>query len=171
MTTKVIIGNDATSNGDVILNGVNTTEGRVKDAAIRPGESRELWITTSSMLSITETWPAQPRQFASDGDVIAECGDKGELWAKAYVQVHPNGDVDTLRAWFANAIEAACAKRAAARPTLTIAEVRGAVARGWQADPNRSKEFDSDIAEAASQEIAKLIGVNPETPLQFEPIV
>lgn len=109
MTTKVRIENDATSNGDVILNGVNTTEGRIKDAAIRPGESRELWITTASMLTIHETWPTQPKLDSDAGGakIIAECGDRGEKWAKAFVQHFPNADEDTLRAWFQNAIESA----------------------------------------------------------------
>lgn len=34
--------------------------------------------------------------------------------------------------------------------------IRGAVARGWCADANREKVMDGDLAEAISQEIAKL---------------
>jgi hypothetical protein len=109
MTTKLTITNDSASNGDAILNAVNSTEGRLKDVVIRPGESRELWISTASMVSITETWPVQPKPDDSDGggSIIAACGDKGEAWAKAFVQRFPNADEDTMRAWFANAIEAA----------------------------------------------------------------
>lgn len=43
--------------------------------------------------------------------------------------------------------------------TPVLAAIRGAVARGWCADANRAKELDSDLAEAISQEIAKLLGV------------
>lgn len=121
MTTKVKITNDERSNGDVIINGVNTTEGRIKDAALRPGESKELWITTGSMLTIHETWPTQSN-LASDGDIISSCGDSGEKWANAFCCKFPNADADTMRAWFANAIEAADAvrreRRAASQETL-----------------------------------------------------
>jgi hypothetical protein len=115
MTTKIHILNDPTSNGDVILDAVNTTDGRIKGFPIRPGESRELWITTNSAVILTETWPTQPKNPA-DGDIISECGDKGERWAKAFVRQFPNADEDTMRAWFANAIEGACAARARPRP-------------------------------------------------------
>jgi len=39
----------------------------------------------------------------------------------------------------------------------SIQEIRGAVARGWCADANRRKEMDSDLAEAISQEVFKLL--------------
>lgn len=110
MTTKVVIENHHHSNGDLIVDAVSTTEGRIKDIALRPGESHEFWITTSSAIMLTETCPTQPKNPA-DGAVISECGDKGELWAKAFVRQFPNADEDTMRAWFANAIEAAWTQR------------------------------------------------------------
>lgn len=110
MTTLVTIKNGETSNGDVILNAVNTcSDGSMKGVALRPGESKDIWITTSSMMVITETWPTKPKLESPDGggSVIAACGDSGEKWAKAFVQQFPDADEDTLRAWFQNAIEAA----------------------------------------------------------------
>lgn len=56
MTTKIIIKNDESSNGDVVVQGKCTCEGDVAFALL-PGEGRELWITTSSSFFITETWP------------------------------------------------------------------------------------------------------------------
>lgn len=38
-----------------------------------------------------------------------------------------------------------------------IQQVRGAVARGWCHESNREKEMDSNLAEAISQEVLKLI--------------
>lgn len=109
MTTLVTVKNDDKSNGDVIIDGANTCEGKIRGHALRPGESKEIWITTGSALVLTETWPTRPKN-ADDpggGTIIAECGDKGELWAKAFVNQFPAADEDTLRAWFQNAIEAA----------------------------------------------------------------
>jgi hypothetical protein len=40
---------------------------------------------------------------------------------------------------------------------MDIAEIRGAVARGWCAEGNAHKEMDSVLAEAISQEVHKLI--------------
>lgn len=40
---------------------------------------------------------------------------------------------------------------------MLMQEIRGAVARGWCADANRHKEMDSDLAEAVSQEVYKLM--------------
>jgi hypothetical protein len=111
MTTKIRISNDATSNGDLIIDAVNTTEGRINDAVLRPGDSREFWITNLSMVSLTETWPAQPLP-KSDVEIIAECGDSGAKWAKAFKEKFPNADESTMLAWFANAIEAASTARA-----------------------------------------------------------
>lgn len=45
-------------------------------------------------------------------------------------------------------------------------EVRGAVARGWCHDKNREKEMDSDLAEAITQEVLKLI--EPVDPFQHQ---
>jgi hypothetical protein len=118
MTTKVKITSDASSNGDVVLNGPCTCEGPILNAVIRPGESRELWITSSTMLSITERHPAiapEPEDIerkGSGGAIISKCGDKGELWAHEFVAMCPGVDEDTARAWFQNAIEAACSVRA-----------------------------------------------------------
>ncbi len=39
---------------------------------------------------------------------------------------------------------------------LTIQEIRGAVARGWCHDANRSKEMDSELAEAIAKEVYRL---------------
>lgn len=117
MTTLVTIKNDDKSNGDVIIDGASTCEGPLRGHALRPGESKDIWITTSSSLHITETWPTRPKNAddAGGGTIIAECGDKGELWAKAFVNQFPAADEDTLRAWFQNAIEAADTVRVARR--------------------------------------------------------
>lgn len=106
MTTKITIANDASSNGDVVLNGANTCEGPINNALIRPGESRTLYITSSSMLAVTERWPTAPR--VSDDAIITKCADRGEKWAEEFCARNPGVDVDTMRAWFQNAIEAAC---------------------------------------------------------------
>lgn len=111
MTTKVKIESSIDSNGDVILNGVNTTEGNIHDAVLRPGESRELWITSSSMLTLTEKWPKSSPQ--SSREILNECGDDASKWAKAFVQTFPASDEGTMLCWFANAIETATAARAA----------------------------------------------------------
>lgn len=44
----------------------------------------------------------------------------------------------------------------------SIQEVRGAVARGWCAPANTSKEMDSDLAEAITQEIWKMLHTVPQ---------
>ena len=41
--------------------------------------------------------------------------------------------------------------------TIPINDIRGAVARGWCAEVNQEKEMDPALAEAISQEVAKLI--------------
>jgi hypothetical protein len=109
MTTLVTIKNDDKSNGDVIIDGTSTCEGPIRGVALRPGESKAIYITTSSSLHLTESWPTRPKNAddAGGGTIIRECGDNGELWAKAFVNQFPAADEDTLRAWFQNAIEAA----------------------------------------------------------------
>lgn len=42
----------------------------------------------------------------------------------------------------------------------SLPEIMGAVARAWCHTPNRLKEMDSDLAEAAGQEIWKLLKNN-----------
>lgn len=39
----------------------------------------------------------------------------------------------------------------------SLPDIMGAVARAWCHNPNRHKEMDSDLAEAAGQEIWKLL--------------
>lgn len=112
MTTKVTITNDKTSNGDVILNAINPCEGRIHDEVIRPGTEREVWITNLSSITLTETWPAS-KPAASSVEIISECGDSGEKWAKAFVAQFPTADEATMLGWFANAIEAAYTVRRA----------------------------------------------------------
>lgn len=169
MTTKVLIANAIESNGDVILNGWNTCEGhRLKDITLAPGSFREVWITDYSMMTITEDWPTAVKVRVdnpgkSDGEIADACGDRGDLWAAEFHKRFPHVDEGVVIAWFANAIEAACAKRIASRPLVSFVDIRGAVSRAWCADPNRSKEMDGDLAEAASQEVAKLFGVDPST--------
>jgi len=59
MTTRIIIKNDDdTSNGDILVQGRGTSSGELP-ATLFPGESIDLWITTSSSLWITETWPTK----------------------------------------------------------------------------------------------------------------
>lgn len=122
MTTLVTIRNDATSNGDVIIDGASTCEGTIRGLTLRPGEEKAVWITTSSSLHLTEKWPTRPKNAidAGGGTIIGECGDSGELWAKAFVNQFPAADEDTIRAWFQNAIEAADTvrrERREAKPT------------------------------------------------------
>lgn len=105
MTTKVTIENAPESNGDVVLNGTSSG-GVFKNVVIRPGDSQEVWITTSSALFIAERWPATELPLA-DGATIAACGDDGAKWAKEFFKRNPSPDEETMRAWFQNAIEAA----------------------------------------------------------------
>lgn len=112
MTTLVTIKNAENSNGDVILDGTGTCEGQLRGVPLRPGESRDVWITTSSALILTETWPTRKKSSGDDGSkTIAECGDDGEKWAAAFTNQFPAADEDTMRAWFQNAIEAAVSVR------------------------------------------------------------
>lgn len=108
MTTLVTITNNEKSNGDVIIDGVSTCEGKLRGVALRPGQTRDVWITTGSALIVTETWPTRPHKTndPGGGKTISECGDLGEKWAKAFVDHHPAADEDLMRAWFQNAIEA-----------------------------------------------------------------
>lgn len=107
MTTLVTIKNDGKSNGDVIVDAASTCEGPLRGVPLRPGESKDIWITTSSSIHLTETWPTrQKNNDPGGGKTIAECGDNGEKWAKAFTDHFPAADEDTMRAWFQNAIEA-----------------------------------------------------------------
>lgn len=49
-----------------------------------------------------------------------------------------------------------CADPDAGPPARTMEAIRGAVARAWCHDKNTAKEMDSDLAEAAAQEVARL---------------
>lgn len=115
MTTKIKIESLPESNGDVVLNAINTCEGRINNAVLRPGESRELWITSSTALFLTERHPAivpEPKDPTCDGgEIIRKCGDQGALWAREFVARFPGVEEDSARAWFQNAIEAAVAVR------------------------------------------------------------
>ena len=42
---------------------------------------------------------------------------------------------------------------------ITIADIRGAVARGWTWPDNSHKDMDLDLAEAISREIATLFSI------------
>lgn len=85
MTTKLRIVNDNESNGDLILNGYSTCEGRVKDAVLAPGESRELWVTDSSVMVLTERWPHATvvekanLGLATTGDLLDELRARAEI--------------------------------------------------------------------------------------------
>ena len=58
MTTKIRIENTSDSNGDIVVQGKCISYGDLP-STLFPGESLELWITTSSSLWITETWPTK----------------------------------------------------------------------------------------------------------------
>lgn len=125
MTTKVTITSDPSSNGDLVLNGVNTCEGPILNALIRPGQSRTLWISSSSMLSLVERHPArlpepEDPSKGDGGSIISKCGDKGALWAEEFVAHNPGVDIDTARAWFQNAIEAAWTVRSEYREAKSV---------------------------------------------------
>lgn len=124
MTTFVTIHNHTRSNGDLIVDGAGTCEGPIRGLALRPGEEKSVWITNSSALIVTEKWPTRPKNAVdeSGGAIISECGDSGELWAKAFVNQFPAADEDTLRAWFQNAIEAADTVRRERRESPPPAE-------------------------------------------------
>ena len=47
----------------------------------------------------------------SEYEVIEQCGDDGAAWAAYFMKHHPDADEGDMIGWFANAIEAACAKR------------------------------------------------------------
>ena len=50
----------------------------------------------------------------SPGEMVTQCGDDAVKWAEAFCQFNPQSphDVASMAAWFANAIETACDKRA-----------------------------------------------------------
>lgn len=56
MTTKIIIENDETSNGDL---HIATLCGFSPPSMVRllPGETHTAWISTGHVLSVYETWP------------------------------------------------------------------------------------------------------------------
>jgi hypothetical protein len=58
MTTKITIRNEADSNGDVNYRGTCLSSGG-PEGVLFPGSEITLWITTSSALFITETWPTK----------------------------------------------------------------------------------------------------------------
>lgn len=131
MTTKIRIECLPESNGDVVLSAVNTVEGRINNAVLRAGQSRELWITSSTAMFITERHPAMPPEpkdpTCDGGEIIRKCGDQGALWAREFVAQFPGVEEDNARAWFQNAIEAACAVRAAREfvEALPVVDHRG----------------------------------------------
>jgi len=45
---------------------------------------------------------------------------------------------------------------------LTIEQIREAVSRGWSTEENRDKEIDVALAEAITQEIVKLLGLEED---------
>lgn len=116
MTTKVKITNDIDSNGDVILNGYTTCEGGIKNARLLPGDGRTIWITDSSLLSLTEQWPTQK---ISDGELLNRLGIDAKKWAEEFVKRNPTVDVGSAIGWFACAIETGRdAGRAPAAPEM-----------------------------------------------------
>lgn len=60
MTTRISIKNEDSSNGDVVVQGrcISWSSAELP-ATLFPGEAMDLWITTSTALFITETWPTQ----------------------------------------------------------------------------------------------------------------
>lgn len=77
MTTKLLIQNDATSNGDVIVRVANAcyvnppvhgkTIPDTRHLRVLPGQTLELGITDFSLVSIHEEWPStkfEPKQRA-----------------------------------------------------------------------------------------------------------
>ena len=45
---------------------------------------------------------------------------------------------------------------------ISIEDIRAAVGRGWATDENSEKEMDPDLAEAITQEIVKLLGLEDD---------
>lgn len=94
MTTKLIIQNDSTSNGDVVItwdtvcyvNDPNRPGAGTSTLTLYPGDKPvELGITDSTHLAITETWPTKKpmpgdtAEFCKHGIGVAyrcqDCGD------------------------------------------------------------------------------------------------
>lgn len=65
MTTKITIVNDDSSNGDVIVAGASTwsPDGQYytpkNPKVLFPGDSVQVGITDSSIVTITERWPTE----------------------------------------------------------------------------------------------------------------
>lgn len=105
-------------------------------------------------------------------------------WAKDFV-AHAKAlpglatDEETMATWFANALMRGYDERSRKADYVTypcgckagpigvpnycpehesLAEIRGAVARGWCHDVNRHKEMDCDLGEAIVAEIVKMRG-------------
>ena len=86
-------------------------------------------------------------------------------WARHFVnhvRVNPSiaTDEGTMVSWFANALMRGFDEaRRKDPPTATrdqlVADIRGAVARGWCAPRNTHKEMDCELAEAITQEIIR----------------
>lgn len=54
MTSKVMITNDSTSNGDLVVQRPGApTE------ILLPGQDTTFWVSTSGAIFITETWPTK----------------------------------------------------------------------------------------------------------------
>lgn len=96
-------------------------------------------------------------------------GVEGAMYAALYSNWKPNSD-ELARLAAGHVVElmccgtqpavsmgvVPCADPGAAPPARSMEAIRGAVARGWCHEPNAAKEFDGDLAEAISQEVARL---------------
>jgi hypothetical protein len=72
MTTKLIIKNDACSNGDVNLH-IKCGERVEADLTITPGGSHEAWVSTEHKIDIDETWPTiQPATEQQKAGALAD---------------------------------------------------------------------------------------------------
>jgi hypothetical protein len=85
MTTKLIIKNAATSNGDVHIRAVHSSG--IDNPNLKPGEQTEAWITDSTVLSIFETCPATElaSRHAQAGDnadaiIAGEVARQDKMW-------------------------------------------------------------------------------------------
>jgi hypothetical protein len=106
MTTKLIIENDATSNGDInveVLCG-----GSVEELQLNPGMKHEAWVSTTHLVKISETWPTiKPassivqKGAQADALIRAEVATQDKMWGDA------NERADASKGQL---LEAACAQ-------------------------------------------------------------
>lgn len=160
------------------------------EALFRPGDQylgnmlvrrvdRILWSNPNNPESFSESPMPDGR---SPAEIMLACGDDARKWAEEFVALYrvrgPDAvDVDLMTAWFASAIEhshgvrrwrsvrAESSEQGYRRLVLgeaSLADVRGAVARGWCHPLNAEKEMDVILAEAIVEQLAVMMALGEE---------